>query len=151
MNDADAGTGDRSAARWAVLRHALPDGSHHFDLLIQPPGADPLARVPTFRCPHQPGGVGPGADQRVEVLGDHRAVYLWYEGPVSSGRGQVRRVAGGAVAASGGGMEAPDGWRLRLEHEAGGAAWAVTIEAEGGGWARVRIREMGLGEAGALC
>jgi len=81
-----------------------------------------------------------GLDLPARALSDHRAAYLDYEGPVTGGRGEVRRVDGGtfdrlewnddrvrvrlrgdqlrgmaelrrAVAAAGG---EPAGWALRL-------------------------------------
>jgi hypothetical protein len=77
--------------RWVVLHHVgVP--APHFDLLLElRPGA-PLA---SWRAPRWP----LGDHAPLEAAVDHRALYLDYEGPVSGGRGEVRRVDGGALAA----------------------------------------------------
>lgn len=74
-----------------VLRHTLPDGSSHFDWLIDRPGAP---RVPTFRCDASPASAEAFDADR---LPDHRRIYLEYEGPISGDRGRVDRVASGRV------------------------------------------------------
>jgi hypothetical protein len=72
-----------------LLRHELPDGSWHHDWMIDPGDDRPLI---TFRTE----AMVPEVDRfEAERLGDHRRVYLSYEGPVSGGRGEVRRVAAG--------------------------------------------------------
>lgn len=86
--------------RAVILRHALPDGSHHFDLLIGPegeePGADADARVLiAWRLPRLP-GEGPSG-HAADRLPPHRRHYLEYEGPLSGGRGRVLRVARGSA------------------------------------------------------
>ncbi|MBK7405568.1 MAG: hypothetical protein IPJ41_13305 [Phycisphaerales bacterium] len=83
--------------RSVLLRHDLPDGSHHFDWLIEPagpgPGTGPEDRVlVAWRLPVPP---GPGVELRAARLEPHRRLYLAYEGPVSGGRGSVRRIASG--------------------------------------------------------
>lgn len=92
--------------RAVILRHDLPDGTWHYDWMIERsipdleprPGSGPERRLLTFRLdpaptppPADPGG-GPFEAVR---LPDHRARYLEYEGPVSSDRGRVTRVASG--------------------------------------------------------
>jgi len=81
--------------RWALLRHDLPDGSHHFDWLIERPiwgehrllawrleSPAPVNRtIPSFRA------------RRIPL---HRAVYLTFEGPIGRSRGSVTRIADGA-------------------------------------------------------
>lgn len=73
------------------LRHELPDGSWHIDLMIavDPEGTQPLI---TFRLPLAIGDLSPGRPTPITALGDHRPTYLRYEGPVSGGRGTVKRV-----------------------------------------------------------
>jgi cupin 2 domain-containing protein len=73
--------------RYVVLRH---DGvaDPHFDLMFETSPGSPLA---TWRSPDWP--VRDGAP--LTHVPDHRADYLTYEGPVSRGRGTVRRVAAG--------------------------------------------------------
>jgi len=86
--------------RTVVLRHQLPDGSHHFDWLIEPEGADagagePDARVLiAWRLAHRP-DEAVGGELGAERLRPHRRLYLDYEGAISGGRGEVTRVAEG--------------------------------------------------------
>jgi hypothetical protein len=86
-----------------VLLHRLPDGSSHFDLLLQrppPPGLGPS--LPTtspsllisFRTTIRPDRPPPWSIP-AERLPDHRPLYLDFEGPVSGGRGEVQRLARG--------------------------------------------------------
>ena len=77
--------------RTVVLLHTLPDGSSHYDWMLEQPGQDPLA---TFRCTASPHEAEAWTAER---LPDHRRVYLEYEGSVSRNRGDVRRVASGVV------------------------------------------------------
>lgn len=92
--------------RTVVLRHDLPDGSHHYDWLIEPadesqssgPGVDPHdpdARVLiAWRLPappHESTGSTPIATR----LPPHRRLYLDYQGPIAGDRGEVRLVASG--------------------------------------------------------
>lgn len=79
--------------RFVVLLHESPRGEH-WDLMLEtgerlttwdvPPacGTDALDRLESFRC-------------RALRLPDHRAMYLEYEGPISEGRGSVRRLDAG--------------------------------------------------------
>lgn len=71
---------------FALLEHTTDEGVH-WDLLIEVPGRE---RLPTWRLAQDP--LGSEAAIRAEALADHRRLYLEYEGPVSGGRGQVRRV-----------------------------------------------------------
>jgi hypothetical protein len=73
--------------RYVVLRHEGIENPH-YDLMIETTPGSPLA---TWRLPHWP----PLPGDVPESLGDHRRVYLEYEGPVSGNRGSVRRVASG--------------------------------------------------------
>ncbi len=77
--------------RTVVLLHTLPDGSSHFDWMLEQPGRGDLV---TFRCTRSPHEAGQWDAER---LPDHRRVYLDYEGPISGNRGDVRRVASGEV------------------------------------------------------
>ncbi|HZW10399.1 MAG TPA: hypothetical protein VFF69_10895 [Phycisphaerales bacterium] len=131
--------------RTVVLRHDLPDGTHHFDWLVEPfriepspgeaPGAADDAVLIAWRLAERVDHPGAGS-LRAERLAPHRRAYLTYEGPVSKGRGQVTRVAAGwaevrrdspagfeAVADFGAGpvrvlgASTPGGdWELRVEH-----------------------------------
>ena len=88
-----------------VVLHHSGHGAPHFDLMVERPDADGLA---TWRLPTWP-PTGPIA---AVALADHRRHYLTHEGPVSGGRGTVRRVASGA---------ADDAGRIEVD----GAWWAV--------------------------
>jgi hypothetical protein len=76
-----------------LLLHELPDGSSHYDWMIQRPGRGQLI---TFRLsqridqapPHQFLG---------QRLPDHRPEYLGYEGEVSGNRGVVTRLSEGKL------------------------------------------------------
>lgn len=71
---------------FALLEHRAPDGTH-WDLLLEMPGRERLA---TWRLAANPAvAAGPIA---AEPIQPHRRVYLEYEGPLSGGRGTVRRV-----------------------------------------------------------
>lgn len=72
-----------------VLLHVLPGSTHHDWLFERQPGG-PLA---AFRTPDRPDSLP--ASFRAARLPDHRSIYLTYEGPVSGGRGTVRRLAAG--------------------------------------------------------
>lgn len=80
--------------RTVILRHTLPDGSWHHDWLVEREGNE---LVPTWRTGH----IRPD-DQQVQAfeaqrIGEHRALYLGYEGEVSGGRGRVERLASGEI------------------------------------------------------
>jgi hypothetical protein len=79
--------------RMVLLRHELPDGTGHFDWMVE---SSPAGGLITFRV-----GVRidlPESTQfDAEPIGEHRREYLDYEGPVSGDRGTVVRVAIGTV------------------------------------------------------
>lgn len=77
-----------SKPRYVVLQHT-GYGEAHFDLMIE--AAAGAERLMTWRTPVWPLEHGAA----LVPLGAHRRAYLEYEGPVSGGRGQVRRVARG--------------------------------------------------------
>jgi hypothetical protein len=81
--------------RYVVLHHT-GYGPDHFDLMFEPPAGDASGgnaeTLETFRAASWP---IPSESLTLERLGRHRRAYLEYEGPVSRGRGSVRRVASG--------------------------------------------------------
>lgn len=77
--------------RWVLLKHTLPDRSWHYDWMIQRPDGAALA---TFRVERRPDEADVAALE-AERIADHRIDYLQLEGPLSEGRGVVRRVASG--------------------------------------------------------
>lgn len=73
--------------RFALLDHDHP--FPHWDLLLERDGV-----LWTWRLSALPQA---GVAQAAERLGDHRRLYLDYEGPVSNDRGTVVRVDGGEL------------------------------------------------------
>ncbi len=87
--------------RFVILEHDHP--RLHWDLMLE---ADD--RLRTWRLADAPAGEEPIA---AEAIGDHRLVYLDYEGPVSGGRGSVRRWEAGTYELE---EETADGLTLRM-------------------------------------
>jgi len=83
-------------AQTVVLLHTLPDGSSHFDWLIDQPDLDVEHRLLSFRCPVRPDEAA--SPFGAEIMPPHRAFYLDYEGPLSGKRGLVRRIASGRTS-----------------------------------------------------
>lgn len=84
--------------RFVLLRHELPDGSWHFDWLLDPGGPrqhPDERRLLAFRTRQRPevaGAEGFGAQQ----LPDHRLLYLDFEGELPGAtRGKVQRLMQG--------------------------------------------------------
>lgn len=73
--------GKEAGRRFAILTHDHP--FFHWDLLLE---AGEVAW--TWRLLDEP---GPNREVQAERIGDHRLLYLDYEGPVSGNRGQVTR------------------------------------------------------------
>jgi len=90
--------------RFALLEHTTPDGVH-WDLLVERPGQEKLTTWRLLANPLE------ADDVPAERIADHRRLYLDYEGPISGGRGSVRRLDTGECECE----VASDGiWRLRL-------------------------------------
>ncbi len=113
------------ARRWVLLRHELPGGEWHYDWMIQR-SDEAGAPLLTFRVFVRPDDAAV-REFAAERLGDHRAVYLEYEGEVSGGRGRVDRVTAGAVESL---RESADRVDVRL---AGVGEWRG-VRVEGAGW-----------------
>lgn len=131
----------------------MPNASRHYDWMCESP--DPGAGLVTFRLPTEAmdpqrllvawlGSESGVLDLVAERIDPHRRVYLDYEGPVSGGRGTVRRVAAGAhtwavfepgrivLTLTIGGQS--HGVRVVAAGPPGGGAWVVRIETgEGAG------------------
>ena len=110
--------------RWVLLKHVVKEGESHLDWMIERPAA--AAGGGTLRRGRLAAGtdVLGGAGFAAELIGDHRREYLEYEGPVSGGRGEVRRVAGGECE-----LEVRQGW---VRVEMGGRVLVGREEARGG-------------------
>jgi hypothetical protein len=111
-----------------LLRHELPDGSGHFDWLLERPNYPDLL---TFRVQERIDQLGPGAAGFAATrLADHRRAYLTYEGPISDGRGSVTRVAAGTCEV----QEGPDGLRIRGAFGKGMRVYEGRTLDSGGSW-----------------
>jgi hypothetical protein len=77
-------------ARFVILHHRFDD-SEHWDLMIE--HGEVLLTWQLLREPVDAARLPIPARR----IGDHRKAYLEYEGPVSGGRGTVRRVDAGTV------------------------------------------------------
>src|SRR4051794_31186628 len=81
---------DLARLRYVVLRHeGVADP--HFDLMIE---TSPASELVTWRASEWP----PLTRAELVQLPAHRSSYLTYEGPISGGRGSVKRVASGTCA-----------------------------------------------------
>lgn len=78
--------------RWVLLRHDLPDGSWHYDWMLES-GVHPEGGLVTFRVMVRVDEWSQGFE--AQRLAPHRRAYLDYEGEVSGGRGRVERVGEG--------------------------------------------------------
>ncbi len=79
-----------------ILLHILPDGTSHFDWLLDQPDLGIEHRLISFRCEIRPDCAVSSTFCALR-LPDHRARYLSYEGVVLPDRGHVERVACGEV------------------------------------------------------
>lgn len=104
--------GSRSLLRSTVqLRHTLPNGSHHFDWLLDVADA-PQSPLTTFRLPDALHTMKPGSEMRALRIADHRRLYLEYEGKLSDNRGSVKRVTSGLITEF---SHDADEWNLTLQ------------------------------------
>jgi hypothetical protein len=92
--------------RFVILEHDHPQ--LHWDLMLEVGES-----LKTWRLAAPP---GPGAGKiAATAIGDHRRAYLDYEGPVSGGRGTVRRWDLGSFEILSEPEEAGRRWVVRLE------------------------------------
>lgn len=71
--------------RFVILEHSW-NGTHH-DVMLD--------RGDSLRTWALDEPIVPNATQPARALPDHRRIYLDYEGPISGGRGEVRRTVAG--------------------------------------------------------
>lgn len=86
--------------RSTLLLHRMPGGSHYDWLFESPPpegGRDKAARLVCFRVPLDSRAWGCVQRWTMRQLPPHRRIYLDYQGSISGGRGQVRRIDRGIV------------------------------------------------------
>jgi hypothetical protein len=89
--------------RFVVLEHESPRGLH-WDFLLEADAV--LATWALPEPPHAPHAM------LAEALFDHRPAFLEYEGPISGGRGSVRRWDRGTYAVS---RRTDDEWVVALK------------------------------------
>ncbi|MCW5776956.1 MAG: hypothetical protein KIS87_11000 [Phycisphaeraceae bacterium] len=86
--------------RTVVLEHTLPDGSRHFDWLMEPaePGPDATDEDRSLLAFRLAVRIDDTSIRSflAESMPDHRRLYLHHEGALSGDRGIVVRVADGA-------------------------------------------------------
>ncbi len=107
--------------RFVILEHDHPE--LHWDLMLERGAA-----LRTWRLARPP--VTPGARIAAVALPDHRPHYLDYEGPVSGGRGTVKRWDTGDYA-----IDAEDGAALRVRLRGARVNGAARLVREGDAWA----------------
>jgi hypothetical protein len=79
-----------SPRRFVVLFHIHPVEGDHYDVMIE------WGRIlRTWRVARHPENATRDGSIDCEAIGDHRIVYLDYEGPVSGNRGHVTRYDAG--------------------------------------------------------
>ena len=91
---------------FVILAHS-GQGPTHYDLMLA--RGDSLA---TWQLPSPVAEMVTGATVRAKKLPDHRTWYLTYEGPLSGGRGRVRRLDAGTCEHIHAG---PDLWLVSLD------------------------------------
>lgn len=100
------------------MRHALPDGTHHFDLLLaaSPHVPDEAREVATWRCDVDPWTLPIGGTARLERIAPHRGLYLRLTEPRALGgdRGEVTPVRRGTYVRHDGMIETSDEARTCL-------------------------------------
>lgn len=100
------------ALRYALLAHTV-NGETHFDLMLELKESETLR---TWRLAERLDS--DGATCTAEALPPHRSIYLDYQGPISDGRGEVKRVESGTWEG--------EGSRLTLTPDIG-ASYALEI------------------------
>lgn len=108
-------------ARTVLLEHRTPDGGSHFDWLLAPDdgryGPDDRVLI-SFRVSRRIDLEDRPSEFEALRIGDHRWVYLSYEGDLSEDRGSVQRLAEGVWTPEGDERGAISGsavWEGRIE------------------------------------
>ena len=100
------------------MRHELPDGTHHFDLLLASARdvADEAREVATWRCDADPWTLPIGGAAVIERIAPHRGLYLRLTQPRELGgdRGRVTPVRHGDFRMRDGVIETLDDARTCL-------------------------------------
>lgn len=80
-----------------LLQHVRREDTHHDWLIAPPPGRQPHAMLWAARAERPSSHWGECRRFLLTALPPHRRRYLTYQGPISAGRGAVRRVDRGHV------------------------------------------------------
>ena len=123
------------ARAFVILLHA-GWGEDHFDLLLE---TDPGGPLGTWQCPRNCLSLRPGQALSARRLADHRRAYLTYEGPVSRGRGRVRRAAEGTCETL---AESPGRLVVRLDAASGESGVFELTQTGGDVWVITRQESM---------
>ena len=112
-----------------LLRHDSPEGTGHYDWLLESP-EDPGGALIAFRVDtriDEPGAMGFSGVR----MPDHRRVYLTYEGEIGGNRGTVARVAEGRCRFH---WLAAAGVRVTVTFRGRSRTWDGRLAGEGGRW-----------------
>lgn len=109
-------------ARFVILHHTTSDGEH-WDFMLEEGEV-----LLTWQLLREPAGLS-ALPIPARRIGDHRKVYLDYEGPLSGDRGTVRRVESGVYEWL---ERTEERWRLRFQ----GARWCgvATLRRTASSW-----------------
>lgn len=115
---------------YVILAHS-GQGPEHCDLMLERGGA-----LATWQLPCPPALLELGLAHPVRKLPDHRVAYLSYEGPVSGGRGSVRRAGGGTYET----LSAAAGrWVVRMAGRGGTLVLELRREGSEDRWTVTRL------------
>ena len=102
------------ALSYVILEHSV-NGGVHYDLMLEVPGQEKLRTLQL-----QARLLKPGDTCEFKELEPHRRAYLEYEGEVSGGRGQVKRIERGSYEPLGASVllspEAVSPYRVQLSN-----------------------------------
>lgn len=112
------------AEPFVILVHS-GHGPSHFDFMLS--RGQTLA---TWQLARSPLELAAGQSLPARKLADHRPAYLTYEGPVSGGRGEVRRQEEGTYELL---TEGAEEWRLRLAGQRMRGVYSLRF-VEGNNW-----------------
>ncbi len=118
---------------FVILEHSTDQQQVHFDFMLEADGV-----LATWQLEINPITLQLGQRQAAVQLADHRLTYLTYEGPISGGRGQVRRVQQGSYENVDKGV---DSWRFRLAGETMTGEFLLTRQGSTNQWLLILVPE----------
>lgn len=117
---------------FVILLHS-GHGADHYDLMVQQGPA-----LATWQLADDPRTLPVGQSRPAHRLADHRLAYLDYEGPVSRGRGEVRRVLAGLCRIV---QCHPTHWKVEMEAPGLAGTYELRQDDTGSdGWTITRLR-----------